>query len=144
MIGAICQEAYTGYLRKRECEMRKIYLPARVWRGRIVAFLRVVCGCLCAVDAWYRWLAGRGLSSAASGWLASKLIQHDDRKGLSLHGGSRSNNVGKSTSDSILPGDGVLSGDDVLADLLMRRSSGCSEVADVDSAPRKRQRALFM
>jgi len=43
--------------------MRDIYLPSvRVlrmiaWRRRVVALLRVLCGCLCAFDAGYRWLS---------------------------------------------------------------------------------------
>lgn len=54
--------------------MRKIYLPSLTvlrmiaWRRRIVALLRVLCGCLCAVDACYRWLAienARSLSRIA-------------------------------------------------------------------------------
>lgn len=42
--------------------MREIYLPLVTvlrmitWRRRIVALLRILCGCLCALDAGYRWL----------------------------------------------------------------------------------------
>jgi uncharacterized membrane protein YphA (DoxX/SURF4 family) len=60
--------------------MEKIYLlePTTlrvvVWRRRIVALLRIFCGGLCAVDAYYRWLTLEHESlPLVVGWLASRL-----------------------------------------------------------------------
>ncbi|MBA2678916.1 MAG: hypothetical protein H0U76_11055 [Ktedonobacteraceae bacterium] len=57
--------------------MRKMYLSALtvprivIWRWRLIACLRILCGCLCAADACYRWLAiEHGRLPLVLGWLS--------------------------------------------------------------------------